>query len=75
MPVAFKKVWFFAVSLFMSWLVLPICEFVVSKKSDFLHEHDVENHIKPNYIITLTEIKKTKGGERFKTSLDIQLSY
>ena len=46
----------------MSWLVLPIYMFVVSKKSDFLLEHEVENHIRPNYIITITEIKKTKGG-------------
>ena len=52
-----------------------IYEFVVSKKSDFLFEHEVENHIKPNYIITITKIKKTKGGERFKRTLDIPLSY
>ena len=50
----------------MSWLVLSIYAFEVSKKSDFLLEHGVENHVKPNYIITLKEIKKTKGGERLK---------
>ena len=41
-----------------------IYEFVVSKKLDFLLEHEVENYIKPNSIITITEIKKTKGGKR-----------
>ena len=35
-----------------------IYEFVVSKKLDFL----LENHIKPNTVMTVTEIKKTKGG-------------
>ena len=50
----------------MSWLVLPICEFVVSNKSDFLLEHEVENHIKPNYIIALTEIRKPKEGRGSK---------
>ena len=59
------------VSLFMSWMVLPIFKFVFSKKSDFLLKHEVENHKKPNYVIILTEIKKIKGGERFKTSLEI----
>ena len=42
----------------MSWRVLPIYKFVVSDKSDSLLEHDVENHIKPNYITILTEKKK-----------------
>ena len=59
----------------MSWLILPIYEFVLSKKSDFLLEQEVENHIQPNYIITLTEIKKAKGGERFKRSLEIRSSF
>ena len=59
----------------MSWLVLPIYEFVVSKNSDFLLEHEVENLIKPNYMITLTEIKKINGGERFNRNLEIQSSY
>ena len=56
-------------------MVLPIYEFVVSKKSDFLFEHEVENHTKPNYIIKHTKIKKTNGGERFKRSLEIRSSY
>ena len=64
---------FFAVSLFISWLVLPIYQFVVSKESDFLFEHEVENPIKPNYIIILTEIKKTKGGESITRILEILL--
>ena len=42
---------------------------LLCKKSDFILEYEVENHIQPNYIITLTEIKKAKGGERFKRSL------
>ena len=46
----------------MYLLVFPIYEFVVSTKSDFLLEHEVENHIKPNYIVTLTEIKKPQEG-------------
>ena len=62
---------FFPVSLFISWLVLSIFEFVVSTKLGFRLEYEVENHMRPNYIITLTEIKKTKGGERFKRSLKI----
>ena len=41
-----------------------ICEFVVSKKLDFLLESEMENFIKPNSIMTITEIKKTKGGNR-----------
>ena len=59
----------------MPWMVLPIYEFVVSKKSDFLFEYKGKSHIKPNYIIPLTEIKKTKGGERLKRSLEIRSSY
>ena len=38
-----------------------IYEFVVSKKLDFLLESEVENYIKPNSIITITETKKAKG--------------
>ena len=39
-----------------------ISEFAVSKKLDFLLDPSVENHIKPNTVMTVTEIKKTKGG-------------
>ena len=54
----------------MSWLVLPIYQFVdynvVSRISDILLENEVGNHIKPNYIITLTEIQKSKEGRGSK---------
>ena len=39
-----------------------IYEFVVSKKLDFLLDPEVESCIKPNTIMTITEIKKIKGG-------------